>query len=141
MVDKGKILNMELTNYILECIESGLKIKSIWSGLEIDEDTWYEWIKKGKLRLKKGYSEDDDPYVKLAKYQSSARLKFKQQHLKNIRDASETNWTASAWLLERCCGDEFRESKEVIADLEKITIVNSVPEEKPEDATIVQNNN
>ncbi len=138
MVDRGQILTMELANYILECIGAGLKIKSIRTGLEIDEDTWYAWIKKGKARMKKGYSEDDDPYVKLTKHQSIERLNFKLKHLRNIRDASETNWTASAWTLERCCGDEFRESKEVVADLEKITIINSVPSESPEDATITK---
>lgn len=36
-----------------------------------------------------------------------AYISFKLKHIKNIQTASESNWTASAWLLERKFPEEF----------------------------------
>lgn len=71
---------------IVEVLSSGATIKDTCAYVGIHIDTYYDWCNK--------FSEFSDAVEK-------ARATAKVSSVAVIRKASQTNWTAAAWFLER----------------------------------------
>lgn len=89
---KGVDVTPQSLDQAVAGIAAGLTINDACALADIDRRTF--WLHR-----------KNDPALNL-KVQR-AYISFKLKHIKNIQNASETNWTASAWLLERKFRDEF----------------------------------
>lgn len=95
-------------------VMSGLSNRDAALLIGINEDTFYEWIKKPEVseKLKR------------------AQAKFKEEHLKiiiaNSKKMGPNNWQSSGWLLERKFKDEFGQRQE-ITGANGVPIVNILP--------------
>ena len=85
-------IKKELINSLLTHIREGCTFKDACALECISESTFYKW----KTELPE-FSES----VK------KAEIAFKKTHIRNIAKASEKQWQASAWLLERKFKREF----------------------------------
>ena len=90
----------------LEGLRNGYSITDAANLACFDRDNYYLWQKKDKEKWK---------------LCEKAISEFKQKHIDNITTASLSNWTASAWLLERKFPDEFgkRENVKIVDKLEE----------------------
>ena len=78
----------------LENIKLGLTNKDALKGANIGEATFYKRMKK-------------ENEVEFRESVKRAQVDFKLKHLKNISKAGDTQWQASAWILERKFKEEF----------------------------------
>ena len=97
----------EITKEICALIAAGFTNKAAIEGL-IDESTFYLYMQKGEEDKQKG---KESAYAEFYKSVKTAEKGFRLRHLKNIKDASETVWQASAWLLERRFPDDYGRNK------------------------------
>ena len=99
MTNNGK-LTPETTKTICDKIQQGITAKeaSITSG--ITEQTFYNWIQKGKEAKSGKYFEFFESIKK-------AEAELKASYEKIVKDAGEKTWTAAAWYLERKYPDEY----------------------------------
>jgi hypothetical protein len=78
---------------VIESLELGLTMKYACLANGVTAETFNNW-------------QADHP--ELAQIAAEAKARFIQAHLHNIKNvAREGQWTASAWLLERCQSEEF----------------------------------
>ena len=94
-------LTPEVRKRIIQALQLGASFKDAAEYGDICYKTFYRWFKKGKENQKSEYNE----FYKLV---SKARSNFNLKLLLRIEQAaSEGNWRAAAWLLERRCRDEY----------------------------------
>lgn len=100
------MISEETWQLLVDCIQSGLTNKDSCRAVGVSEETFYK-----KMR-------EDSEFSELVK---KAGVKFKLKHISNISKASNTNWQASAWLLERKFKREFGKiefTEEATSDLD-----------------------
>lgn len=85
---------------LLEGVALGLKNHDACLAAGISTDTLLRWLKRAE-------HEPESAYATLADAMKSARAKGKRWHLENIQRHSVTEWTASAWTLERTDPEQF----------------------------------
>lgn len=111
----GKLkLTKELADEVCKYISQGITKRSAAEAAGISEVSFYSYINQGEENLEKGKTEDKDIFVYFYKQVKKAETFFKLSHLKNIKNAAEDNWQASAWMLERCFPSEYGKSKREI---------------------------
>jgi len=92
-------LNDELIQKMYEYISQGHYINVVCDFLNINESTYYDWLKRAKEEESKGI---ESIYTKFSKSVKEAEARAEMTHLQNIlKTAREGTWTASAWYLER----------------------------------------
>nr|WP_302577926.1 hypothetical protein [Methanobrevibacter arboriphilus] len=96
---KSKLTD-KIQEKIIIAIENGANFKdaAVYNG--ITEQTFYNWLKRGKESKKGKYK---DFYEKM----KEAKIKNKMFHIKNINVAGKKDWKASAWRLERMYPEEY----------------------------------
>jgi hypothetical protein len=85
---------------LLEGMALGLKQHDACQAAGISTDTLSRWLKRAE-------TEPDSPHAALAEALKVAKSKGKRWHLENIQRHSVTEWTASAWTLERTDPEQF----------------------------------
>lgn len=85
--------NQVVEDAIIEALSLGSSYKGAANYVDIQCSTLFKWLKLGR--------EGVEPYTRLVTRVRSARQKFEVTCLKRIHRASEKNWQAAAWLLER----------------------------------------
>ena len=101
---KPKIVaSPEIVKEICALIGNGFTNKAAIEGI-MDESTFYSYMNKGEEDVKNG---KETPHADFYKSVKKAEKGFRLTHLKRIKDASEGNWQASAWMLERRFADEY----------------------------------
>jgi transposase-like protein len=100
-------LTNEVKGQIVATISMGLTDKDACVVAGISEVTFYEWLNRG--RNKEGYNGRKwaPVYATFANEVERARVANKVHHVRNIYRASETQWQASAWMLERRFPEEY----------------------------------
>lgn len=82
----------------------GLTIADVCAIVGISTETYYDWMRRGerawKIDREKGYPDFSEAVKR-------ARAEGRRGHVKNIVSASEKNWQASAWFLERSDPDHW----------------------------------
>lgn len=91
--------------YLLEGVALGLKTHDACLAAGISTDTLSRWLKRAE-------DEPNSAYAALAEAIKSAKAKGKRWHLENIQRHSITEWTASAWTLERTDQAQFALQKD-----------------------------
>ena len=98
-------------------IENGMSDKDAADLSEICRDTFYRWLREADAVDKDGKPPAQfKQQRKLKNALIKARASFKAYHVQRIIRASQKNWTASAWLLERKFPEEF-------ASLDRATMI------------------
>jgi hypothetical protein len=103
----GKLkLTKELTDEICKYISQGVSKRSSAEAAGISEVSFYSYFNRGEKLLDAG-KDEKNVFVYFYKQVKKAETFFKLSHLKNIKNAAEEDWRASAWMLERCFPEEY----------------------------------
>lgn len=110
----------EFMQKVLGAIANGLNVKDACAVAGISRQTLYNHI------------EADSTF---AEEFEKAQVSFKLTHLRNVASASQNDWRASAWILERKYKDEFSLRQEMVGkdgqDLNfKVTIMDGSQDEQ-----------
>ena len=103
---------------LLNYLHLGMYITQACDMVGLSKSSYYSWINRAK-KIEKSDDEvapDDEIYVEFLDSVKKARAEAEAYHLKNVRDAGEISWQASAWWLERSAPDRWgrRERVEVV---------------------------
>ena len=111
-------INHSMIESIASGIEAGLQLKEAASCCNVSYRTVKEWKTKGKREPDSIFGE----FVARLEVSDGA---FERAHLENIARASQKQWQASAWLLERTRPDKYALIKRVETgkpgDFDKLT--------------------
>lgn len=91
--------NQEFLQKVLQAIGNGLTVKDACAVAGISRQTLYNHIDKDEQ-----FAHEFD----------KAQVAFKLTHLRNVASASQNDWRASAWILERKFKDEFSLRQEMV---------------------------
>jgi hypothetical protein len=108
---------------LIKLLEDGNTIKTPCGVVGIDESTFYDWINKGDA----GKAD----YAKFAKSVKKARAKAQAYHVSVIKKASEENWQASAWYLERSDPDHWARTERIKTDVNQVEPIRVILEKIP----------
>jgi hypothetical protein len=105
-------LNQKIIDDSEKLIRAGNYVNVVCNYLGIDESTWYRWIKKGEEDNKKGIN---NIYCKFFKSIKRAESIAEIKNVNVIQMASQEDWKASAWYLERKYFDRWgrKEGREI----------------------------
>ncbi len=92
----------ELINEVCGYIQDGLPNKDAAELAGIGETTFYEWLSNS---YDNPLTEDEKAEFRESMYIARAKRHYKLASA--IIKASETNWRAAAWYLERTCPEEY----------------------------------
>lgn len=65
--------------------------------------------------------------TKFVEEYNKAKAEFIMKHVVNITTMGDTNWQASAWMLERRCPEDFALQAKVDTTIQRIEVVNDIP--------------
>lgn len=97
---KKQRLTPEIKNKLVEIIAAGHTKQTACESIGIAPSTLYSWIARGERRKSK-------LCIELVEEIRKAEAKAKMLFVETIKKATEKNWQAAAWLLERRWPDEF----------------------------------
>lgn len=121
MAGRKSKLDSDMVNEILTYKENGLSDKDICDMVGISQSSFYEWLQEAEtgINAQKGEGKPTNYELKLelAEGLKRARVAFKAFHIQNITKASNKEWTASAWILERMYPKEFGRIDRAVAAL------------------------
>lgn len=101
---KLKLTN-DLINELVKLKSAGMTNKAVCDGAGINESTFYDWYNKGEADIS---ANKDTLFSQFSKSYKKAETTHKMKRVKVIQDAaSEGNWQAAAWELERCYPSEY----------------------------------
>jgi len=113
-VSRPTKLNDDLQKKIVDCVKAGNYIETASALAGINKSTLYDWLKRGereKQRVAKNnryrVRKDEKKFVKFSNAIQKALAESEVRDLTNITRASERNWQASAWKLERKFPDRW----------------------------------
>lgn len=117
------VMEPEKVKVFLEAVEDGMSNKMACALSGISDSSLYEWFKAAE--------EGNAKYADFLDKYKNAKAKFVRKHVKSIEAASRNgSWQASAWMLERCCPEDYAAKSQIDASVDdRIVIVNSVPKE------------
>lgn len=121
---KGIIeMDPEKVKAFLEAVGDGMSNRMACALAGFDDTSFYSWLKKAE--------DGDGKYLDFVNKYKNAKAKFVRKHVKSIEAASRNgSWQASAWMLERCCPEDYAAKSQIDASVDdRIVIVNSVPKE------------
>ena len=103
-----------LINYLI----LGMYVTVACDLVGISRSSYFSWIQQAN-EIEKSDDEvdpDDQIYLDFLDSVKKARADAEAVHVRNVRDAGETSWQASAWWLERSAPDRWgrRERVEVV---------------------------
>lgn len=134
MLETCKFEDKSWKEMFLKYVEMGMLPyrAAILSG--ITAKTFYWWERLRKEDEEKGLDENTSRYIAFFHEIEQAKQRNIAYHLQNITHvAKKGNWTASAWVLERLHGQEFKKVENVNIENDSIKIVASMPEHESED--------
>ena len=94
----SKIFDAEMIATLADLLRSGAMIDSACAAVGIHRDSFFEWMKRGRL-------EESGPYKDFSDTIKKALADAENSLVSGIRAAGSMQWQAMAWLLER----RFRE--------------------------------
>lgn len=89
----------ERTKAFADAITLGMPLEFIFSYAGVDKGSYYNWMERGE----KG----EEPYLTFFNAIKAAEPAFIVNNLEVIKRASEKEWTAASWLLERRFASNF----------------------------------
>ena len=104
-------LNKKLIERAAELISLGNYQRHVAKALGISEDTWYRWLREGKMEKKNSLKRKFYEAIQKAEAEAIIRNLLIIQ-----KEAKNGNWQAAAWFLERKAPEEWgRKDKATIS--------------------------
>lgn len=107
-IGRKPVLTPKIIKVIYELIANGEFDKSVASHIGVSEVSWHNWKRKGrevqeKVEKEEHYKPTEREQLYLDFYQSltKAYAEAEMNAINSIRKASEKDWKAAAWFLER----------------------------------------
>lgn len=106
-------LNDEIAKLIIDDVREYLSINFSAEAHSVPRSTVQSWIVKGNADYLAG---KDSIFVNFSQGIKKARAEFINESVTKLK-AGVTNWQATAWLLERCCAEDFGKDAELYKQL------------------------
>ena len=106
-------LNEEIAKLIIDDVREYLSINFAAEAHETPRSTVQSWIVKGRDDLALGKT---NIFTCFSQDIKRARADYIQKAVKDIRNGV-TQWQGTAWLLERCCAEDFGKDSELYKQL------------------------
>lgn len=106
-------LTEELSKAIIEEVRETLSINHAAESNLVPRSTVTSWMSRGNEEASKGM---DTLFVRFSQGIKKARAEFVQETLRTLKCAPK-NWQSNAWLLERCCAEDFGKDAELYKQL------------------------
>jgi hypothetical protein len=106
-------LNEEIGQLIIDNVREFLSVNHAAEINEVPRPTVQSWINKGYEDLKEG---KDSLFAWFSSNIRKARASKIQEYLKRL-ESNEKNWQSIAWILERCCAEDFGKDSELYKQL------------------------
>lgn len=117
----------EAVRGFLECLSLGLTIADACAYSGLSESAYHEWMAKARAARESGKRNE---YAKFAEEVEKAKAEFVRNNVAIIQKAAMArSWQAAAWLLERRRPKDYGAASEKAAEVQRIEIVNDVPED------------
>lgn len=112
-------LNEQRIAAIAEAVSRDIPNIEACALFDIDEWTFYDWKRKGEADVMQGI--EGSLHAKFYQAIKKAESKAIEEGLKYIREAGKlpNNWTARAWILERCYRKRFSVQGDALERIEK----------------------
>lgn len=113
-------LNNEIQKQIIDLIRAGNYIETASSCVGVNKSTLYDWLKRGareKQRTDGKSNKNEDVYVQFSNAVEKAIAEAEARDVLNIQKASQTDWKASAWRLERKFPNKWGRKDHITADV------------------------
>lgn len=106
-------LTEEISKLIIDEVRESLSINHAAESNEIARSTVATWMSHGNKDIEEG---KDNIFTRFTKGIKKARAEFVQETLRTLKLAPK-NWQSNAWLLERCCAEDFGKDAELYRNL------------------------
>ncbi len=106
-------LTEELAVAIISDVREYLSINHAAEANNQPRSTVTSWMARGNEELANG---KDTIYVQFSQGIKKARAEFVQETIRTLKCAPK-NWQANAWILERCCAEDFGKDAELYKQL------------------------
>lgn len=116
MAGRPSQLTDPLRERILSLIREGNYASDACSACGVNKGTYTSWINRGNADIKNG---KNSAFAEFARQVKQARDEATAALVKTIKSASERQWQAAAWLLERTRPDQWADNRREIRALSK----------------------
>ncbi len=106
-------LTEELSKLIIADVREYVSINHAAEAHEVPRTTVQTWIARGLEDKAKGL---DNIFVRFSTGIKRARAQFTQEAITELKIGNK-NWQSNAWLLERCCAEDFGKDSELYKQL------------------------
>ncbi len=106
-------LTEELSAAIIAEVRDTLSINHAAESNDVAKSTVFTWLSHGDKDLLDG---KDNIFTRFTIGIKKARAKFVQDTIRTLKCAPK-NWQSNAWLLERCCAEDFGKDAELYRQL------------------------
>jgi hypothetical protein len=106
-------LTEELSKAIIDEVRDTLSINHAAESNLVPRSTVTTWMQHGNDDLKDG---KENIFTRFTQGIKKARAEFVQETLLTLKRAPK-NWQSNAWLLERCCAEDFGKDAELYKQL------------------------
>lgn len=106
-------LTKEIGDAIAQTVSESLSIKFAAELHDVPRSTVCTWLSRGISDEEQGI---DSVFTIFSAQIKKARAKYVQDAIKDIR-AGISQWQGTAWLLERCCAEDFGRDSELYKKL------------------------
>lgn len=113
-------LNAEIQKQIIDLIRAGNYIETASSCVGVNKSTLYEWLKRGAREKQKNgdkINKSEQIYVEFSNAVEKAIAEAEARDVLIIQKASQTDWKASAWRLERKFPNKWGRKDHITADV------------------------
>ena len=107
-------LNEDITEEIVKAIKLGNYLETAAAYVGISKSTLYDWLRRGKREIervekdsRRKVKQDEQIYVDFSYAVQKALAESEMRDVLNISRASEIQWQAAAWRLERKFPDKW----------------------------------
>lgn len=106
-------LNEDISKLIIDDVREFLSINYASEAHNTPRSTVQSWIVKGRDDLELG---KENIFTRFSQGIKKARAEYVQLAVKDIRNGVQS-WQGTAWLLERCCAEDFGKDSELYKQL------------------------
>jgi len=102
---------LKLTDELIEkaknYIAFGMTAEDTYTVLSVSKGSWFSWLKRGKEAAENNYPKKDAIFRRFYETIEKAKLAREITYIERIDKASNDEWRAAAWLLEKLYPEKY----------------------------------